>query len=147
MIQKGGAAVYLVLVAALLAQALTLSEGLSASTADLKEVEQFVRARIEIGEFMADFMKRQGGMERFRPGPKRRSMEEMHRMTEEINSAVDGVLEKHGLAVDEFQDRGPAIFGDRERLDALFSIRPELRSRYEALPEQPMGFMGGGPPR
>lgn len=120
-----------------------LLAGAKESAADTAETERFVRARIEIAEFMSEFMGGQGGADRFRPGPNRHSMEDMHRMMDEINSEVARILGQHGLTVETFREQSQEIFHDKERLEALFEKKPDLRSRYEAIPPNPMGFMQG----
>ncbi len=120
-----------------------LAPGMAGAGPDADETERFVRARVEIAEFMNDFMKEQGGMERFRPGPDRHSMEAVQRMVQEINEEVAQILGRHGLTIDSYREQGPPIFQDQNRLDALFQTHPDLRARFEAIPDEPMGFMRG----
>ena len=99
--------------------------GTGASGAEMSEMETFIRARIEIGESMADYMRQRQGMER--------SMENYDRMTDEINAMVDAILEGYGLTAEEYQARSPKVFSDKAAVEDFLKARPDLKKRYSGL--------------
>jgi hypothetical protein len=94
--------------------------------AEAEELETFIRARIEIGEFMGRFMRERGGFGG--------SMEEMRQMENEINAKVAHILGSHGMTIEEYRERSPAVFSDEEAVQAFLAQHPELKRRYEVLP-------------
>jgi len=97
------------------------------------EIEQFVRARIDMGESMKNFFRNrkppQFGSE---GGP---SMEELRNLEAEINNHIAGILSKHGLTIESYQGRSAEVFEDEEGVQKFLSSRPELKLRYEAIPK------------
>lgn len=106
------------------------------SAADQAEVEQYVKARIELGESMRDFF-RQRGAPRF-GDPEGPSMEALRKLEEEINAHVAKILDKHDLTIEEYRKRSPEVFADKEAVNRFLSDHPDLKQRYEALPPSPM---------
>ena len=102
-----------------------LLAGTGASSAETSELETFIRARIEIGESMTDYMRQRQGMER--------SMENYDRMTDEINAMVDAILEGYGLTTEEYQARSPKVFSDKAAVEDFLKARPDLKKRYTGL--------------
>lgn len=100
------------------------------------EIEKFVKARIDLGESMRDFFRKRGGAQRFGPGGDT-SMEELKRMEEEINTEVGQILAKHGLTIQEYQERSPDVLGNKAELQKFLDANPDLKQRYEALPPAP----------
>jgi hypothetical protein len=95
--------------------------------ADTAEIEKFVRARIEIGESMTQYMRQQRQ-------PMDRSPEGMRAMEDEINGMVARILGGYGLTIDEYQARAPKVFEDETSVKAFLEANPDLKTRYEALP-------------
>ena len=106
-----------------------------AKTAEMSELEKFVRSRIEIGEGMFEFMRKQMG--------KNRSMELMRQWEEEINSMVAKILDAYGLTIEEYRERSTQVFEDEEKVQTFLDKNPDLKERYNVLPMH--GGMGGGP--
>lgn len=102
------------------------------------EVEQFVKARIEIGEMMMNYF--QGGAQ-FAEG-QRPSPEQMKAMGEDISAKLSALLAKHDLTVADYRARSPEIFADDAAVKAFLSAHPDLKQRYEALPLDRMGRGG-----
>ena len=103
-------------------------------SAEMSEIETFVRARIEIGETMRDYMrdmKSRGGYDSESGRP---SMEQMQKMEEEINSMVDGILGDYGMTLEEYEAQSPEVFSDGEAVELFLEAHPNLRERYEVLP-------------
>jgi len=103
--------------------------------ADPAEVEQYVKARVEIGEMMTNYFK--GGAqygEGQRPSP-----EQMKKMGEDINTKLATLLEKHHLTIDEYRQRSPEVFADDAAVKGYLNEHPDLKKRYEALPLDRMG--------
>jgi hypothetical protein len=114
---------------------LGLSPGsIHVSWAETRELETFIRARIEIGEAMAKMMREQRPMDR--------SMEELRKMEEEINTMVARILESYGLTIQEYRERSPKVFEDKAEVDRFLEAHPDLKKRYEVLPLH----QGGRPP-
>ncbi len=109
--------------------------GLAAEPA---EVEQFVNARIEIGEMMMTYF--QGG-ERFGEG-QRPSQEQMKAMGADINTKLTALLSKHGLTLEDYRGRSRDIFADDAAVKRYLGEHPDLKKRYEALPLDRMGRGG-----
>lgn len=107
------------------------------SWADTQELETFIRARIEIGEAMVQFMRERGSMER--------SMENLRQMGEEINAMVASVLESYGLTIQEYRERSPGVFADEAVVNAFLKEHPDLKKRYEVLPLHQAGGRYGAP--
>ena len=106
-----------------------------AKTAEMSEIEKFIRSRIEIGEGMFEFMRQQSGKER--------SMELMRQWEEEINTMVAEILDAYGLTIEEYRERSPQVFADEEKIQAFLDQNPDLKERYNVLPMH--RGMGGGP--
>lgn len=102
------------------------------------EIEQFVRARIDMGESMKNFFRNRKPPQ-FGPegGP---SMEELRKLETEINNHIADVLSKHGLTIEEYQGRSAEVFEDEEGVQKFLSSEPDLKARYEAIPKS----RGGG---
>jgi hypothetical protein len=97
------------------------------------EIEQFVRARIDMGESMKHFFKNRkppqfgsGG------GP---SMEELRKLETEINQHISTILSKYDLTIESYRGRSSEVFEDDESIQAFLATRPELRKRYQAIPK------------
>ncbi len=102
------------------------------------EVEQFVNARIEIGEMMTNYFKGgQGYGEGQRP-----SQEQMRQMGADINTKLTALLAKHELTLDDYRKRSPEIFADDAAVKRYLNEHPDLKQRYEALPLDRMGRGG-----
>ena len=107
----------------------------SSQAADPAEVEQFVKARIEIGEMMTNYF--QGG-EKYGEG-QRPSPEQMKKMGEDINAKLGTLLGKHNLTIQEYRQRSPEVFADDAAVKGYLNEHPDLKKRYEALPLDRMG--------
>lgn len=94
--------------------------------ADTTELENFIRARIEIGETMKTFMREQAGADR--------SMENMKKMEADINGMVAEILGKYGMTIEEYRERSPKVFEDEAAVQAFLDAHPDLKKRYEVLP-------------
>ena len=103
-------------------------------SAEMSETESFVRARIEIGESMGDYMRDMRSRGGYDSESGRPSMEQMQKMEEEINSMVDGILGDYGMTLEEYEARSPEIFSDGEAVELFLEAHPDLRERYEVLP-------------
>lgn len=112
-----------------------LEIGLAAEPA---EVEQFVNARIEIGEMMMNYFR---GGERFGEG-QRPSPEQMKAMGNEIQTRLVTLLSKHDLTLEEYRGRSKEIFADDAAVKRYLAEHPDLKRRYEALPLDRMGRGG-----
>ena len=102
--------------------------------AEMGELESYIRARIEIGESMRDYMRELregGGYDSESGGP---SMEKMREMEEEINAMVAGILESYGLTIQRYEERSPEVFSDPAAVDAFLDAQPDLKERYAILP-------------
>ena len=107
----------------------------NSQAAEPAEVEQFVNARIEIGEMMTDYFK--GGAqygEGQRPSP-----EQMKKMGEDINAKLGTLLKNHHLTIEEYRKRSPEVFADDAAVKGYLNEHPDLKKRYEALPFDRMG--------
>lgn len=106
------------------------------------EIEQFVRARIEMGESMRNFFRNRKPPQ-FGPegGP---SMEELRKLEAEINGHVAEILSKHGLTIEGYQGRSAEVFEDEEGVQKFLSSQPDLKLRYDALPKSRRGRGGYG---
>lgn len=109
--------------------------GLAAEPAD---VENFVKARIEIGEMMTNYF---SGGERFKEG-ERPSPERMREMGADINAKLNTLLATHDLTLEEYRKRSPEVFADDAAVKAYLKEHPDLKQRYEALPLDRMGRGG-----
>ncbi len=121
---------------------LVLSGGLycgSAWATDPAQLEQFIKARIDIGEMMTGYFKNGGYGEGGRP-----SGEQMQTMREAINEKLSGLLEKHGLTLEEYRAKSKDVFADEEGVKQFLAGHPDLKERYEALPFDRMGRGGSG---
>lgn len=106
--------------------------------AEPAEVEQFVKARIEIGEMMTNYFKGGSGYgEGQRP-----SQEQMRQMGTDINAKLTALLAKHDLTLDDYRKRSPEVFADDAAVKQYLSEHPDLKQRYEALPLDRMGRGG-----
>lgn len=109
-----------------------------AHAAEPAEVEQFVNARIEIGEMMTNYFKGGTGYgEGQRP-----SQEQMRQMGADINTKLTALLSKHHLTLDEYRQRSRDIFADDAAVTQYLNEHPDLKQRYEALPLDRMGRGG-----
>ena len=102
------------------------------------EVEKFVKARIDIGEMMANYF--QGG-EMFKDG-QRPSPEQMKEMGADIHTKLGKVLAKYDLTVEEYRKRSPEVFADDSAVKGYLNEHQDLKARYEALPLDRMGRGG-----
>ena len=107
--------------------------------ADPAEVENYVRARIDIGEMMTNYFK---GGETFGQG-QAPSQEKQREMGKDINAKVAAVLSKYGLTVDEYRAHSKDVFADEAAVKLFLNEHPDLKKRYEALPLDRMGRGGG----
>lgn len=107
---------------------------IGSSFAAMGELEKFIRARIEIGEGMFEFMKQQGG--------KQPTMEEIEAWEKEINAMVAEILDGYGLTIEEYNNRSKEVFSDKEAVNAFLEKHPDLKERYNVLPMH--RGMGGG---
>ncbi len=112
-----------------------------ADTPSVAEIEQYVRARIDMGEAMGGFF-RNRERPQFGPdgGP---SMEELRKLEAEINTFVAGILSKHKLTIDKWQSRSPDVFADEAGVSTFLDAHPDLKKRYEALPQNPRANQRG----
>jgi hypothetical protein len=101
-------------------------------------VEKFVKARIDIGEMMANYFQG-GGM--FKDG-QRPSPEQMKEMGADIHTKLSKLLAKYDLTVEEYRKRSPEIFADEAAVKGYLNEHPDLKTRYEALPLDRMGRGG-----
>ncbi|MGE0471367.1 MAG: hypothetical protein AB7L09_23045 [Nitrospira sp.] len=106
--------------------------------AEPAEVEQFVKARIEIGEMMTNYFKGGSG---YGDG-QRPSQEQMRQMGADINAKLTALLAKHDLTLDDYRKRSPEVFADDAAVKQYLSEHPDLKQRYEALPLDRMGRGG-----
>lgn len=106
--------------------------------AEPAEVEQFVKARIEIGEMMTNYFKGGSG---YGDG-QRPSQEQMRQMGADINAKLTALLAKHDLTLEEYRQRSPGIFADDAAVKQYLDEHPDLKRRYEALPLDRMGRGG-----
>lgn len=112
-----------------------------AGNPSVAEIEQYVRARIDMGENIGEFFKNR---ERPQFGPEGGpSMDALQKMTNEINDFIGGILSKHGLTIEKYQTRSPDVFADEAGLKAFLDAHPDLKKRYEVLPKSPMGGQRG----
>jgi hypothetical protein len=102
------------------------------------EVEKFVKARVDIGEMMANYF--QGG-ERFKEG-QRPSPEQMKEMGADIHAKLGKLLAKYDLTVEEYRKRSPEVFADDSAVKGYLNEHQDLKARYEALPLDRMGRGG-----
>ena len=109
-----------------------------AHAAEPVEVEQFVKARIEIGEMMTNYFKGGAG---YSDG-QRPSQEQMREMGADINAKLTALLAKHDLTLDEYRQRSRDIFSDDAAVKQYLNEHPDLKQRYEALPLDRMGRGG-----
>ncbi len=109
-----------------------------AHAAEPAEVEQFVKARIEIGEMMTNYFKGGSG---YGDG-QRPSQEQMRQMGADINAKLTALLAKHDLTLDEYRQRSPDVFADDAAVKQYLNEHPDLKQRYEALPLDRMGRGG-----
>ncbi|MEW6323833.1 MAG: hypothetical protein AB1515_00440 [Nitrospirota bacterium] len=125
--------------AAMLAVAAGPAAPAAAETAGAQpsEMETLIRARIEIGEAMGQYMRERGAG---------RSMEDYNAMAQEINAMVEQILSSHGLTVEEYRARSAAVLADETAVNAFLDQHPDLKERLKALPSSPggRGFGGGG---
>lgn len=110
----------------------------AAAPADTAEIEKYVRARIEIGESMMQYMRNQRQ-------PMDRSPDGLRAMEDEINGMVARVLNSYGLTIEEYQARSPKVFEDQAAVKAFLDANPDLRERYEKLPLHQSGSRRGAP--
>lgn len=100
------------------------------------DVEQFVRARIDLGESMGNFFRGRRSPQ-FGPEGEGPDMEALRRLEAEINNHVASVLAKHDLSIEEYQDKSPEVFDDKEAVNRFLEANPDLKERYERLPQSP----------
>jgi len=110
----------------------------SGYAAEPAEVEQFVKARIEIGEMMTNYFKGGTG---YSEG-QRPSQDQMRQMGADINTKLTALLAKHDLTLDEYRKRSPGVFADDAAVKSYLNEHPDLKQRYEALPLDRMGRGG-----
>ncbi len=112
--------------------AVGLTGGLA--SAEMGELETFIRVRIEIGESMKNYMRELASGEDYNSEMGRPSMEQMRKMEEEINTLVAGILKSYDLTIEEYEERSPKVFSDKAAVDAFLLAHPDLKERYEVLP-------------
>ncbi len=103
---------------------------LGSAQAEMKDIEKYIRAQVDIGEAMFEFMRQQSGKER--------SMELMEQWEKEINAMVAEILGSYGLTKDEYNKRKNEVLADKEAIEAFLDEHPDLKERYNMLP-----FHGG----
>jgi hypothetical protein len=132
--------------------ALVLAAGVPAgpASAEMGELETFIRARIEIGESMMAYMRNLRSDPDSDAESGRPSMEKMRQMEDEINAMVEEILNGYDLTIETYDQRSPEVFSDQAVLDAFLEAHPDLKERYEALPlhraRERRGSPGGPPP-
>ncbi len=109
------------------------------------DVEKFVRAKIDLSESMGNFFRGRSSP-RFGPDGEGPDMEALRRLEKEINNHVASVLAKHDLSIEEYQERSPEIFEDKEAVDRFLEAHPDLKERYEKLPQSPRRGRRSGRP-
>ncbi len=102
--------------------------------AEMSELENFIRARIAIGEAMSTYMRNLGSKGGYNPGSGGPDMEQMGKMEEEINAMVSLILETYDLTINEYNQRSTEVFSDKDALKAFLEAHPDLKERYEVLP-------------
>lgn len=119
-----------------MALALTAVLGLTSGPAwgEMSELEAFIRARIDIGESMMNYMRDLASSEDYNPKGGRPSMEQMLKMEEEINARVGRVLESYGLTIQKYDEQSPEVFSNEAEVEAFLEAHPDLKKRYEVLP-------------
>lgn len=119
-----------------MALAMTIGLGLPGGSAwgEMSELETFIRARIEIGESMMNYMSDLSKGDDYNPGGGRPSMEQMQKMEEEINARVGEVLESLGLTIKQYDEQSPKVFSDKADVQSFLEAHPDLKKRYEVLP-------------
>ncbi|MDA1304345.1 MAG: hypothetical protein O2999_08610 [Nitrospirae bacterium] len=106
--------------------------GLAADPAD---VDNFVNARIEIGEMMTNYFSGENQLKKGqRPDP-----EQMKKMGEDINAKLSTLLATHNLTIDEYRQRSPEVFANDAVVKDYLNQHPTLKERHEALPFARMG--------
>lgn len=112
-----------------------------ASGPSAAEIEQYVRARIDMGENVGKFFRNR---ERPQFGPEGGpSSETLQKLTMEINEFIGNILSKHELTIEKYQTRSPKVFADEAGVNSFLDAHPDLKKRYEAIPKNPMGGRGG----
>ena len=103
---------------------------ISSARAEMGHMEKYIRAQIEIGEAMFEFMRQQSGKER--------SMELMEQWEKNINAMVAEILASYDLTIDEYNNRKKEVLGNEAEVNAFLDKHLELKEKYYALP-----FHGG----
>jgi len=104
------------------------------------EVENYVKARIEIGEMMTGYLKGGKGYgDGQRPAP-----EAMREMAEDINTKIAALLAPHNLTIKEYTEHSQEVFADDAAVQNFLNEHPDLKERYEALPLKTMGHGRSG---
>lgn len=111
-----------------------VSTGLSRA-AESDDIGKIIRARIEIGSWMREYMKEIRYEEK--------SMEDLGKMEQEINSKVAEILDSHGMTLEDYEKKSVEVLSDKEGVQAFFESHPEIQKEYDQLP---MHGMRGGPP-
>ncbi len=119
----------------LLAASVLRNDSAIASDISQEEIERYVQARIDIGESMRHFFRNRKPPQ-FGPegGP---SMDALRKLEAEINNRVSEILAKYELTIERYQNRSPEVFADEAGVQAFLSSRPEIKKRYENLPQNP----------
>ena len=113
----------------------------SATPPSAAEIEQYVRARIDMGENIGKFFQNR---ERPQFGPEGGpSMEALRKMEKEINDFISNILSRHDLTIEKYQSRSATVFADEAGVNAFLDAHPDLKKRYEAIPKSPMGGRSG----
>ena len=120
-----------------IALGVVLSVGV-AHAAEPAEVEQFVKARIEIGEMMMNYYNGETG---YGDG-QRPSQEQRYQMGADINAKLTALLAKHDLTLNQYRQRSPEVFADDAAVKQYLNEHPDLKQRYETLPVDRMGRGG-----
>ena len=133
------------LVRFILALAFIVGAGLPSlpASAEMSELETFIRSRIEIGESMTEYMHDLGKRGEYNPKSGRPSMEQMKKMEEEINALVMKILGSYGLTIEEYEDRRTEVFSDQAAVDSFLDAHPDLKERFGILPLHRVQPRGG----
>jgi hypothetical protein len=105
--------------------------------AEMSELEAVLRAKIDMGEAMGRYMREQRASGR--------SMDDYDQMATEINAMVAEILGGYGLTIEEYRARSPQLLADEAAVDTFLNTHPDLKQRYEALPQRPPSGSSGRP--
>lgn len=120
----------------LIAAAVCIAAVSPAVASERVDIGLLVKARIEIGEKMGEYMRSRKGVDR--------SPENMQKMEKEINGMVDEILGGYGMTVESYREQGKLLESNPARLDEFLAANPELKARYDRLGLGPGGMRHGG---